>query len=488
MTPWERRDTRIAAALAALAFAARLVQASFPRIVGADGPQFILTAMEAWHGDWATGLRDGIHPGYPLTILLFAKMLGSFPAGGALSSVLFGSLAVVPLFAIARDMVGRRAATVAGLLLACIPYFIVEHSEVMSEGLFHFLYATSLALAWRGATRASPTAYALCGFVGGLAYLTRPEGVYCAAAQVGLTAMALAAEKRWRIAAFSLGALAIWAAVAAPLLVWYRAETGRWTVTKRGSVIRAMQTFETKPATAPIPGAVTTEHGWGYAIRRCLWQIGRTTMWVVLAFAVAGAALARGRLRPLAAAFLACLVVGYVGPPVMAQANGYPLSHRYVMPSVMFMLPFAGIAWAAAVDLASRRWEPRKVAIAASAALGVLAVAGLVRGVHPREEKGWAVRDTAAWLVGQGALDTPVYASSRTVGVYVGRRPERIYPADDFLSTFEAPPGAFVVVAEAQWDRNNPAWRAHLERRHRLVARFPADGVTALDRFSVYRR
>jgi 4-amino-4-deoxy-L-arabinose transferase-like glycosyltransferase len=490
MTPWDRRDTRTAVAIAALALAVRVVQASFPRVVGADSPQFLLTAMDGLQaGDWTGGLRTGVHPGYPAVIALFGTIAGSLEAGAYAASALFGAMVTVPLFVIARDMVGRRAAAVAALLLACLPYYIVEHSEVMSEALFHFLYATGVALAWFGATRASPTYYALCGFVGGLAYLTRPEGVYLAAAQAGLTAMVVVASppRPWRIVAFSLGALAIWIAVASPVLLWYRSQLGRWAITSRMSVAHVAQTFE-KPAVDAPPAP--PRPGWGHAVGRCLWQMGRTTMWIVLAFVVAGAALARGRIRPLGAAFLACLVFGYVGPPVMAAASGYPLSHRYVMPSVLFMLPFAGIAWAAAVELASRRWDPVRVSRVAAVALGVLATAGVVRGVHPREERLWAIPEAARWLVERGARETTTYATTHVVGVYLGKRPVRLEPDVAWLEkTFDLKPGEYAVVVENHWNADVPGWRAILERRLGMVARFPSEGADPkLARVSVWQR
>lgn len=453
--PWDRRDTTAALSIAALAFAPRLVLALLSPVVGGDSAAFLLGAKEIATGDWATSLRNGIHPGYPLAILL----AGGGETGARLVSVLFSSLAAIPFYALARDMAGRRVATVSALFFACLPYLVIEHADVMTEGLFHCLFVATMLFGWLGATRASARWFAAAAVVGALAYYTRPEGVYTVGALLGLASMALVAARLrrepvpWRTLALAIAAVALFVALILPLLHWYGGK-----ITHRGSVETALQTFS----------GTAEQTDWAGAFRNHVYQLGRCLMWFVGGFVLLGLALLRGRIRPLGAIYLGCLSIGYSAAPVMASAHGYPLSHRYVLVSALFLLAFAGIGCVALADLAARRFGGRPARIGAAIALGAIMVGLVARAVHPREDRETTVKDAALWLRERGGDRAVVYSNTNKASCYLSRRVRMLcdHPR------FELQEGEFLFVNEDRLRADSPGALESFESRYRRVTRF----------------
>ncbi|MBI2932222.1 MAG: glycosyltransferase family 39 protein [Planctomycetes bacterium] len=470
--PWTRRDTLAAAAVAALALAVRLVQASFADVIGTDSSAFLLGAREIALGDWATSLRYGIHPGYPLAILVFGWPLGDLEAGAYAASVLFSSLAVVPVYALARDMASRRVAVVSALLFACLPYFILEHADIMTEGLFHFLFVTSATLAWFSVTRASLRLYLLTAFAAAMAYLTRPEGIYLPAALVGLTGFALAARRvPWKTAAFAAITVALFVMISLPLLLGFRGVTGTWSLTRRGSAETAVAGFTSSQA----PPA-----DWGRALTKHAYELNRCTMGVGLALIALGFVFLRGRLRPLGTLYLLCLSLGYSVPPLMASARGYPLSHRYVLVTVLFLLPFAALGCVAATDKLARRWDPRVVHRVAAVVMAAMMLGFIVRAVHPRVDRERTVKEAAEWLRRRGLERATAYSNTSKINWYVGRRVPELPKG----AAVELREGEVAVINERRLDEDAPAFRA----RHRRLASFPEHDQRRVDRISIYAR
>ncbi len=87
-------------------------------------------------------------PLYPLFLALFA---GLGPAGmlaAKLGQALLGAATVGVAHGLARTALGRRAAVVAGLLIACDPFGIFFANLLLSEGLFTLLLVALAACAW----------------------------------------------------------------------------------------------------------------------------------------------------------------------------------------------------------------------------------------------------------------------------------------------------------------------------------------------------
>ncbi|HVP63426.1 MAG TPA: glycosyltransferase family 39 protein, partial [candidate division Zixibacteria bacterium] len=75
-----------------------------------------------------SGPTAWVMPGYPLLIALCFKLFGLFTPASAVSilalNCLFGTLTTVPVFLIAKRLLGREAAIAAGWFWALSPYAI----------------------------------------------------------------------------------------------------------------------------------------------------------------------------------------------------------------------------------------------------------------------------------------------------------------------------------------------------------------------------
>jgi 4-amino-4-deoxy-L-arabinose transferase-like glycosyltransferase len=114
---------------------------------------------------------------YPLFLAPFVKVLPVIwlAAGLRLISVVLCALTVALAYLLWRRRFGAATALAAGIILAVQPGYLEIGSEPLSEALFLFLIVGSFFLAERAT---SPKAWGIVGVLTGLAYLTRPNGIF----------------------------------------------------------------------------------------------------------------------------------------------------------------------------------------------------------------------------------------------------------------------------------------------------------------------
>ena len=105
-----------------------------------------------------------VHPPGPIVLLWLLADLGAGrdPLGLSVATVFFGSLAVFPLFAWVRDMLGVRPALTAAMLYSLVPT-IVLFTATSADILFMPFTVTTLFLFWRAIHRRSPGYAAAAG-------------------------------------------------------------------------------------------------------------------------------------------------------------------------------------------------------------------------------------------------------------------------------------------------------------------------------------
>ena len=240
-----------------LGFALRLFLSQTGRVVWGDEPFYL------WLGrNWITGKgfrfmgHPDVHHG-PLFPML-SGLLYLFTKDLALASeilyAVFGSLLVLPVYAIGREIYSLRAGLAAAALTAVFPALTVSilHWGTMTEPLYLFfvylgLWAGLLALrpCWARLGRVKSTssdpwwAYALGGSAFGLAYLTRPEAIGYLLV-VGVFIVLLRALQK------SLGDIRFWlmmvlyalgfAAAFVPYAYYVKLNTGSWMVSEKVGV------------------------------------------------------------------------------------------------------------------------------------------------------------------------------------------------------------------------------------------------------------
>jgi 4-amino-4-deoxy-L-arabinose transferase-like glycosyltransferase len=289
-TPVSSRSERwLLASLVLIALAFHLFFVRGARVVWGDEP-FYLWLGKNWltgQGYQFLGFTDVHHP--PLVPLLAGVLylaLGSLEQASNALYVVFGALLVLPMAGIARRLYGQRVGLLAGLLVALWPVFnaAIPWWGTMTEPPFYFFAAVGLwaaiaaaglrrdDLRGREAAEAATTrgdggplwAWGLAGLAFGLAYLTRPEGIWYVPAVGGvLVLIAWFTRQPWRrwlagAALFGLGFLVCFF----PYAVHTRIHTGGWMVSEKVGI-----TFQDSLALARNDLA---EHD------RVLWQLDAT--------------------------------------------------------------------------------------------------------------------------------------------------------------------------------------------------------------------
>src|SRR5262249_3949187 len=176
-------------------------------VVARDGIAFINYALELEKKPWTEVLQSSPqHPGYPLSILAVSGPIRDYlgktdcdtmQLSAQIASALAGILLVIPMFLLGKQLFDRTVGFWAALLFQCLPVSGRILSDGLSEALFLLLMTMALYLALRALRSQSSTLFAWCGLFGGLAYLTRPEGVVLVIAVV-LLLLVMQAVPSWR--------------------------------------------------------------------------------------------------------------------------------------------------------------------------------------------------------------------------------------------------------------------------------------------------
>jgi hypothetical protein len=161
-------------------------------VAARDSILFIRIAWQLEREPWTHVLQHAEqHPGYPVAILITSRVVRHFltapdtvimQLSAQLTSVLAGTLLVIPTYYLGRELFNRTAGFWAAVLFQCLPASCRVLSDGLSEATFLLLAVTALYFAVRALRRNSPVLFGLCGLFGGLAYLTRPEGAVIVAA------------------------------------------------------------------------------------------------------------------------------------------------------------------------------------------------------------------------------------------------------------------------------------------------------------------
>jgi 4-amino-4-deoxy-L-arabinose transferase-like glycosyltransferase len=166
------------------------------------------------------------------------------------------------MFFVGKELFDRGVGFWAALLFQCLPVSGRILSDALSEALFLLLMSTALYLALRALRSRSSVPFVWCGLLGGLAYLTRPEGaVFVVAVVLLLLVMQVVPSWRrpWRWTLASGGNLIL---VATLVGSHYVVATGHFTNKPSGGLLPA---FKRKSATVerqrnPEPGLWQDRH------------------------------------------------------------------------------------------------------------------------------------------------------------------------------------------------------------------------------------
>ena len=486
-TRLNRMDILLIALLAVLTLGLRAYQLATTEVTARDSISYIHIAWRLEYGDWLKVIPAAPqHPGYPVAVRAAsvpARWLfpNDFPyamqLAAQLASAAASVLLVVPLYWLGRELFSGRVAFGAVLLFQCLPCSGRILADGLSEGVFLLFAVSALALAVRALRSGSVVGFALSGLAGGLAYLTRPEGLLVPAA-AGLTLLAMQMFPGWRRpwgkvllcgAALTIAVLV----VSGPFMVLVHGITNKNT---------GGHLFDGAPpggvsAPAETSGAEGVADGPLFA---AWWQGGPSDLagryvWALQALAevlrnafffgfwvpaLAGVVCFHRRLRAAPGAWMMLLVCAALAALLfrVAVRMGY-LSDRHTI-----LILACGVVWAAAALDGAGRWlasllARAKPAIAgkrwadgrawASCLLLVAAAGPLVKTLEPLHGDRVGFRAAGYWLAKNVSPDAKVYDPFGWSGYYAGR-----YFREDAIvyfreETFPKGPWDYVVVEES---------------------------------------
>ncbi len=165
-------------------------------------------------------------PLYPGSIAAGVRLGFSAEWAGRAISLLCGVATPLAFGAVARQIYGRRAGFMAGLLAAIHPLLVTASFVVLSESpyvLFVLLGIERVLACMAEPTRTRGWAAGLCF---GFAYLVRPESMYLAV--VCAVLLVVFAVDRWRALVAAAAIVGTLALCAIPYVVYLHRETGQW--------------------------------------------------------------------------------------------------------------------------------------------------------------------------------------------------------------------------------------------------------------------
>jgi len=432
-SPDERR-TLWAIVLAVLAV--RLMVWAGTYTFGTDSAAFLRMAELMRGGAWHDALKINYHPGYPAVTAAVSWIVGDIERSAFLISILAGTLAVVPLYLMARDFFGRPTALVTVALYA-LHYALVElHVDVMTEGLY---CAALFGAIWMGRRFIDTNRlfWALgAGVLAAGAYLVRHDGLI---AICGLTCWFLfeAVRRRDRSSgdlvlatALAVGAFFI---ASMPFLVWVRGEVGGWATTAKGSGT---------PLKNLLEGRIVSHQG-GVTWKAIMAFVQELNSYVLLVPLAAGLGLAWSAERWKRLYLLSWAVAYFLGVGYTMQGMGY-VSYRYLVPGFCLLLPFTAWGLLRLVDRLPERIRVRS-AIAATLVLGLLI--------------GYKSFDVNRWE------DVPLIRAGEWIRANSSKRPDILTTRDKVVwyakgnlklapqSIQDAVSADFVVFTERDWIR-----------------------------------
>jgi 4-amino-4-deoxy-L-arabinose transferase-like glycosyltransferase len=250
--------------LSCAAILLRLLVATRREGIEIDGITYLMN-MQAMTGDWSA--VNLLHPPlYSMLLAVFHPFWSDAEWGARVVSAVAGGLWVWPALWLASETTTARVQWPVGLLVALNPSAVDAGTRVLTEPLFGLCLTVLLIALLRTIKTQSWPAAGLAGVTGGLATLTRPEGMgylLFVWAVLALAPVLLGKQWAWRKAALVVGLVtAVWFTVLFPYVLAVRQATGQWHWSgKAGVTLRWSESVGQERSQAFLEQVITESSG-----------------------------------------------------------------------------------------------------------------------------------------------------------------------------------------------------------------------------------
>ena len=169
-----------------LAVVWRVFQLVHYKMIGTDDAYYASIARFFAEGYWERALDPYWSPFYPFLVSLPFRLGISLEASGIAISLLASAGSVILCFYLAKLIAGPHVGIIAAAIAAIHPRLVIISQTFMTEALYLFLACGALALfcykfnaSILSRKKLSIVIFFFIGFILSLAYLTRPEGIFC---------------------------------------------------------------------------------------------------------------------------------------------------------------------------------------------------------------------------------------------------------------------------------------------------------------------
>ena len=218
------------------AFLLRFPLLLYPEVIRYDGIEYIRQAELILSGDWTGGKAP---PLYPALIAFAHLFIPDAELAAILISVIFGTLLVLPVFYLGKEIFDKRIGVLSAVIVIVHPFLNSYSGSVLTESTYYFLVAMIVLVGWRAFQRGRAREAVLFGLLTALAYLMRPEGSgFLIVFSLWMLIVNPSGEKRsWtRRAGIVILAIFSFLILSGPYLLEIRKETGRWGITKKFTI------------------------------------------------------------------------------------------------------------------------------------------------------------------------------------------------------------------------------------------------------------
>ncbi len=252
-----RREMVMLGGLFLAALLIRLYFVQFYKVISADGVGYVLSARDIVSGaGWGKTATYGMV--YPSLVGLASLPVGDMELAGRLVSIVMGSLLVIPLYLVSKELFSKWVGVMACILVLVWSPLRMWSCEVMTQATYITLLMTGLYLVRVAIRRVSFKVSFFAGMVMALSYLTRPEALVTFVAIVGAMFIAglLLPIPRQRLLQMLLAACAGFALPLVPYIFLIHHYTGSWQLAgKTGNTVAdALSEYLGRPDLKTEPG------------------------------------------------------------------------------------------------------------------------------------------------------------------------------------------------------------------------------------------
>jgi len=231
-----------------LALIVRFIALERIYLISRDSIKFLALAKYYFSGFFLKGLSHEYHPLYPLLISLFGGVSGNFEFAGKLISLTLSGFTVIFVYLLGKAIYDSKTGLIGGVFFIVQPLCVRCSVDVLGDSTFLFFLVVAFYLGVKGGNEEKKVLWWRlgAGVCGGLAYLTRPEGIFVVFFLLGWYFLQWIFNNK-KITHFLAASSVLFFAfslLATPYILFIKNHTGIWQISMKASVVSMFRSLE----------------------------------------------------------------------------------------------------------------------------------------------------------------------------------------------------------------------------------------------------